>query len=533
MPVYCEVLQSRYADSVTLMNAAREVRQLDKIEDAALVMGTDANKHLLKNAGMLTAEGNTAAPDDMILVVSGGSAQLEGAARLAKELLQRRTAESPEQSYRAAPRTLIHALRKYPESNLAVVSVAGAYAAAEARTALAYGLDVLLFSDNVSLTDEIALKKEAVNAGLLLMGPGAGTSILNGAALGFANVVPHGVVGIVSAAGTGLQEVSVLLARSDAGVSQAVGVGGRDLSDDVGGLMTFHALDLLEKDEDTRVLVVISKLPSSKVAKKVIEKLSVLSKPSVVIFMGPELDTPPVQRAAGKSVYKAATLQAAALAASELLADRDPLGINQQLSEEAVQLEKKARQAAQSVLESNQGNSHGKFGRGLFSGGTLCEEAMRIWETKLGPVWSNAPLHADNKLPNSLTCQEHTILDLGEEEFTAGRPHPMIDNELRLNRLMQEAQDSSTALIQMDMVIGYGAHPDPASEFAPVVARICKAAEKYDALPVVCSVTGTEEDPQQYSLQRKQLEDAGAFVFESNAAASLFSAAYLQHLAAV
>ncbi|MBN1266786.1 MAG: acyl-CoA synthetase FdrA [Anaerolineales bacterium] len=529
MSVYCEILQSRYADSVSLMNTAREVRQFEGVDDAALVMGTDANKHLLENAGMLTEEARMVAPDDMILVVTGDSAQLEGAARLAKELLQRRKAESPEQSYRAAPRTLIHSLRKHPEANLAVISVAGAYAAPEARTALAYGLDVLLFSDNVSIAEEITLKQEAVKAGLLLMGPGAGTAILNGVALGFANAVPRGPVGIVSAAGTGLQEVSVLLARNGAGISQAIGVGGRDLSDEVGGTMTFHALNLLVEDKETRVLLMISKLPSQQVSEKVIEKLNALPLPVVVIFMGPELEIPLVRNAAGSTVYQAATLHAAALAAVELASGRDPVNLNQKLAEEATQLENRARQVAREALDNGDGGT-ARFGRGLFSGGTLCEEAMRIWERRLGPVWSNAPLHQEYRLPDSLKSQKHTILDLGEEEFTVGRPHPMIDNELRLKRLLQEAGDPSAALLQMDVVLGYGAHPDPASELAPAVYKIKHPADGCTALPIVLSITGTEADPQDYERQRAQLLDAGALVFESNAAASMYAAAYLQQL---
>jgi len=525
VPVTCEVLQSRYADSVTLMNAARELRRLEGIEDAALVMGTEANKRLLQNAGLLTSEGEAAAADDLIVVVSGSSARLEGAAQLARELLHRRSAGTQQQPATAAPRTLLHALHLHPQANLAVISTAGAHAAAEARTALAYGLDVLLFSDNVSLEEEIALKQQAVGQGNLLMGPGAGTAILNGAALGFANVVPRGRVGIVSAAGTGLQEVSCLLAQQGAGISQAIGVGGRDLGDAVNGLMTFHALALLAADDATRVLLVISKLPSAAVAQAVLERLRTFPKPSVVVFMGPELEPQMVQQGPGSAVYRAASLQAAAFSAVSLLDGSDPLLLNETLQLESAALERQARQHA-----SKRTGSAARFGRGLFSGGTLCEEAMRFWEAQLGPVWSNAPLHPGQKLADSLQSVEHTILDLGEEEFTVGRPHPMIDNELRVQRLLQEARDPQTALLQMDVVLGYGAHPDPAAELAPAILQAQQEAEARGGLPVVLSITGTEADPQVLSRQRAQLEKAGALVFENCAAASQFAAAYLHQL---
>lgn len=527
VPVYCEVLQSRYVDSVTLMNAAREVRVLEGIDDAALVMGTDANKSLLESAGMLTATGKKAAPDDMILAVRGDSARLEGAAQLAYDLLMKRSAEAPGQRPSAAPRTLLHALQMNSQANLVLVSVGGAHAAAEAGTALAYDRDVLLFSDNVSVQDEIELKKKAVQSGRLMMGPGAGTAIIEGAALGFANAVPGGPVGIVSAAGTGLQEVSVLLARSGVGISQAIGVGGRDLSDAVGGIMTMHALDVLMNDAETRVVVVISKLPSPVVTEKVVQRLQAAEKPSVVIFMGPELEAPPVQRPGGAHVYRASTLRAAAAAAARLVQGEDPADLNAEMEEEARRIEGLAREAARRREHSDENRI---YGRGLFSGGTLCEEAMRIWEKWLGPVWSNAPLHPAMLLPDSMQSREHSILDLGEEEFTVGRLHPMIDHELRVQRLLQEALDDEAALVQMDVVLGYGAHADPASELAPAVHEVVQTAGERKGPVVVVSITGTDDDPQGYGVQREKLENAGALVFGSNADASLYAAAYLQEI---
>lgn len=523
MPIQCKILQSRYADSVKLMNVARKVREQEGVEDAALVMGTETNMHLLERAGMLTSAGKKAGANDMILAVKGDQNRLDKVMQLAEGWLQ--GGEKEEQTEKTIrPRTIFSAVRKNPGANLAVISVPGAFAAAEAHTALARGLNVLLFSDNVSVSEEAALKKAAIEANLLLMGPGAGTAILNGAALGFANVVPRGPVGIVSAAGTGLQEVSVLLARANIGISQAIGVGGRDLSDAIGGAMTFHALRSLDQDEDTHVVVVISKLPSMTVAGRVLESLAEGSKPAVVIFMGPTLE-PAISRYKNKSVYITATLQAAAMAAAALSEGRDPLDIVDVLVEEEKKLALQATELAARIGT----DQCRKYGRGLFSGGTLCEEAMRIWATRIGPVWSNAPLRSDYRLPDSLTSQKHTVLDLGEEEFTVGRPHPMIDNDLRIQRLLQEARDPETAVIQMDVVLGYGAHPDPAAALVPAILEARSLVKDNGELLFILSITGSDQDPQNYDHQRTEFENAGVLVLDSNAAASILTAENLEN----
>jgi FdrA protein len=506
---------SRYFDSVSLMNVARDVRALPGVEDAALVMGTEANKHLLSRVGSLTPGAQAARPTDLILMVKGDAAILGQALTTAEELLSRRHRPAT-MAGEHRPRTLRSALRSRPDANLAVISVAGAYAAAEAWDALRQGLHVLLFSDNVSLEDEIALKRYAVESGLLLMGPGAGTAIINGAALGFANVVPRGPVGIVSAAGTGLQEVSALLAQRGVGLSQGIGVGGRDLSDAVGGMMTLHALEALQADPETGVIVAISKRPSPTAAEKVLTRLAVGDKPAVVIFMGAE--SAPEPPPDGKT-YVATTLHEAALAAATLTQGGEVAAVKSQLAER--RRDWRARAAS---LGSRLGPGQ-KYLRGLFSGGTLCEEAMQIWGEAVGDVWSNAPSKSEFRLPDSNQSQQHCALDLGEEEFTVGRPHPMIDNDLRIRRLLQEASDPQVAVIQMDVVLGYGAHPDPASELAPAILRACElTAAGGGELIVVTSLTGTDGDPQNRARQATALESTEALVLESNADASQLAA---------
>lgn len=512
MAVRYLIKTSQYFDSVSLMSVAHDVRALPGIEDAALVMGTEANKSLLAQASPLTAEVRAVAPTDLILMVKGEESALDNALRTAEKRLSQR----PEtvQGYEHRPRTLNSAFRMHPDSNLAVISVAGMYAAAEAWDALQRGLHVLLFSDNITLDDEIALKRYAVEHGLLMMGPGAGTAILNGVALGFANVVPRGSVGIVSAAGTGLQEVSTLLAKQGVGLSQGIGVGGRDLSEPVGGLMMLHAIDALQRDPATHVIVSISKLPAPAVADRVLNQLSAANKPVVVIFMG----APASIQIAEPRVYMATTLQEAAWAAAALAKGENPASIRPTITARKQHLRTLAEDLSARL------NPSQRYVRGLFSGGTLCEEAMRLWHESLGDIWSNGPLNPHFKLPDSSQSQQHCALDLGEEEFTIGRPHPMIDNDLRIRRLLQEARDPEVAVIQMDVVLGYGAHPDPASELAPAIRQAREGRE----LVVIISITGTEGDPQGCTRQAAVLESAGAVVMESNADASTLAACIVE-----
>ncbi|MBN1564649.1 MAG: hypothetical protein JXA10_12460 [Anaerolineae bacterium] len=515
MAIKYVVKASQYFDSVALMNIARDLRALDGIEDAALVMGTEANKGLLEQVSPLSSAALATAPTDLILMVMGDPVVLDEALALAEKLLTKRPTATDDELHR--PRSLRGAARAYPDANLAVISVAGAYAAAEAWRALQQGLHVLLFSDNVSLADEIALKRYAVAHGLLLMGPGAGTAIINGAALGFANVVPAGPVGIISAAGTGLQEVSTLLARQGVGLTQGIGVGGRDLSDAVGGLMMLHAAHALQADPATAVIVAISKLPSPAISAQVLDQLAQSEKPAVVIFMGAdELPTPPAP-----TIHLTRTLQEAALVAAALVQGDDLAAIQAQLTTQQASLRDRARELVARLQPSQ------KYLRGLFSGGTLCEEAMRIWRASLGEIWSNGPLKPEFRLPDSNQSYQHCALDLGEEEFTVGRPHPMIDNDLRIRRLLQEAADPSVAVIQLDLVLGYGAHPDPASELAPAIreAREIAARDGRDLL-VIGALTGTNADPQNLTQQALAFAAAGTILLECNAAAS-YLAAYI------
>jgi succinyl-CoA synthetase alpha subunit len=492
------------------MLVARELSKLEGIRDAAVVMATEANKSILADAGLLTDDARAASPNDLVIAVSAGDASLaEAALQKAEGLLKKKAATGETGEFKS--KTIRGALASHSAANVAVISVAGRYAADEAWEAIQRGLHVLLFSDNVSLEDEIALKTYARDHGLLLMGPGAGTTILNGVALGFANVLPPGPVGIVSAAGTGLQEVSTLLARQGIGISQGIGTGGRDLKKEVGGLMMLEALKALQQDPATEVLVLVSKPPAKEVAQRILEQVSASEKPTVVCFLGGEPDV----MAGIPNVIPARTLYECALYAVQAVHSGKgdiPAFIgaeNAKLGEQAKVLKPK--------LNANQ-----RYLRGLFSGGTLCYEAQVIWKEMLAsPVYSNAALPGGLALPDSTKSYKHTAVDLGEEEFTVGRPHPMIDNDLRIRRLLQEARDPEVAVIMLDVVIGYGAHPDPAAELGQAVEEAQKLArEAGRELPVVAAVTGTEDDPQCLSQTVSTLERAGVIVCNSNAAAA-------------
>jgi succinyl-CoA synthetase alpha subunit len=394
---------------------------------------------------------------------------------------------------------------------VAVISVAGRYAADEAWEALLRGMHVLLFSDNVSLEDEIALKVYARDHGLLLMGPGAGTTILNNVALGFANVIPAGPVGIVSAAGTGLQEVSTLLARHGVGITQGIGTGGRDLKKEVGGIMMVESLKALQQDPATTVLVLVSKPPAEDVVKLILKQVTASNKPTVICFLGGDVES--LENIS--NVIPARTLQECAFLAARAV--RPEMG-----SMESYLDAEKARLTELSSKLRQKLNANQYYLRGLFSGGTLCYEAQVIWKEAMDiPVYSNAPLPGESALPDSTKSQRHTAVDLGEEEFTVGRPHPMIDNDLRIRRLLQEARDPQVAVIMLDVVIGYGAHPDPAAELGKAVEDAQDLAQREGReLLVVASVTGTESDPQGLSQTISTLTQKGVIVCDSNAAAA-------------
>ncbi len=515
------IKSGEYYDSITLLQVAQGVLAVPGIADAAVVMGTLANKGLLATAEMLTPEADAATPDDLIIAVRAqDEATAEAAFKEAERLLKAsRQAVVEKGGMEAPPKTLAAALERLGgEANIALVSVAGRYAAGVAHEALERGLHVFLFSDNVSLEDEIALKTMAREKGLLVMGPDAGTAIINNVALGFANVVPAGPVGVVSAAGTGLQAVTSYLARAGVGITQGIGTGGRDLKSEVGGIMMLEGLQALQRDPATRVITLVSKPPSAEVAQRILQRVEASEKPTVVLFLGGD---PALVEQAG--AYPARDLEEAATLAAALAQGREPQAALAALAEQRRALAPRA-EALRAKLQPQQ-----RFFRGLFSGGTFCYETQLLLKAAGLEVWSNAPVDKHLRMADSNRSAGHVAVDLGEDEFTVGRLHPMIDPALRNRRILQEARDPETAIIFLDVVIGYGSHDDPAGEAAKAIqeAQAIARAEGREIV-FIASVCGTEADPQRLSAQEAKLRAVGAEVLPSNAAATLLAGHILQ-----
>jgi FdrA protein len=503
------IKKGEYYDSVTLMMAAKKLNEQPGVLDSAIVMGTAENKAILAASGLLLDEFQSCADADLIIVIKtadGANADtlLAEAETILKSSRKRDSADSTPQ-----PRSLNAALQILPDANLALISVAGRYAGSVAMRALQRGLHVMLFSDNVPLEQEIALKQFAIEHGLLVMGPDCGTAIINGVPLAFANVVNRGDIGLVAAAGTGLQEVSTLISNSGAGISQAIGTGGRDVKKEVGGLMFLEGLRLLKEDSRTKIIVLISKPPHAEVLAKIVQQVKKIKKPVVAVLLGIETE---IVRAGG--MIPAASLAEAAQIAVALSQDKDPVGVAQLFAKHRTEIEPLAKGEARKLHRGQ------KYIRGLFSGGTFCYEAQLMLRDVLPDIYSNAPTGTSHKLKDSLKSERHTLLDLGEDEFTVGRPHPMIDYSLRNKRIITEAEDAETAVILLDIVLGYGSHPDPAGEIVPAIKKAKQiATDNKRHLPIICSVTGTDRDPQSRAAVAKALTDNGAIVMESNAAA--------------
>jgi FdrA protein len=490
------------------MQLQRALADLAGIHDAGVVMGTDANKDVLAQSGLLAPAAQAAGADDLVIVVRAeDDAAAHAALGRVDELLTVRRRGGVEQEYR--PKSLESAAQMLPDAHWVLVSVAGRYAAGVARESLRLGKHVFLFSDNVSVEDEVSLKHMAAEKGLLVMGPDCGTAIVNGVGLGFANRVRRGPIGMVAASGTGLQQVSSRIHQLGSGFTHALGTGGRDLSEAVGAVTARQGLDLFSRDPETQVIVLVSKPPASKVAEDLLQAARSAGKPVVVDFIG---YSPPARQVG--NLHFVRTFDEAAALAVEL--------VNQPET-----------QKPQPDLPLDRFAPGQRYLRGLFSGGTLAYEALLILQDYLPTVYSNAPLKkGHNVLHNSMVSQEHTIVDLGEDEFTVGRLHPMMDNDLRIRRLHQEANDPEVAVILLDVVLGYGSHPDPASELAPAIAKVradAKKAGRY--LDVVAVVVGTDEDPQGLDRQIEQLKAAGAKVETSNDATVRYVGRLVQALA--
>lgn len=494
-----DVHRDAYVDSVGLLNVSRDMREVSGVEWANAVMATSANLDLLHDAGFDADDTAGLTANDLVVAVAADSEDaVAEALRVADESLHSRTgATEVAAASETVPRSLEEAAATLGDANLALISVPGPYAALEAHKALSAGMHVLLFSDNVPLSDEAELKRRAADLGLLVMGPGAGTAMLAGAGLGFANVVRPGPVRVVAAAGTGAQEVSVLLHRWGSGVAEIIGVGGRDLSADVAATMTRQAIGAEPAGDGP--LLLVSKPPSPDVAEEVLGALD--GRDAVCAFVGLDETLP-----APRGVRVASTLERAVLETLDLLglAVPDPgAALRDDIS------------AAQAGLDDSR-----RAVRGVFTGGTLCYEAMVVLSRHVGAVHSNIPLREEWGLP--APDGAHVCLDMGEEEYTENRPHPMIDPLSRADEITRAVSDPTTAVLLVDVVLGYGAHADPAGQLAQILGE---SWDRESGPVVVAYVLGTDDDPQRADAQRAELKEAGCVLAPTNARAALLAAA--------
>ncbi|RIJ76185.1 FdrA family protein [Nakamurella silvestris] len=497
MTDHVDTRQGVYHDSVTLLRIAQAASAAPGILAAQVAMATELNVELTIGLGFTIPEGT--GPQDLLIALRGEDQAAIGAGLAAID-----TALSAVEAAAhtgggfgavAPPRTVRAAALAAPDAAVVLLTVPGPYVIGEAMDALAAGRHVMIFSDNVPVEHEILLKETAARTGLLVMGPDCGTAIIGGLGLGFANAVQPGRVGVVAASGTGAQQLTCLLDEAGVGISHVLGLGGRDLSGPVGGRSAERALTLLDADPGTDHIVLISKPAHPATAERVLAVASGLSTPVTSVLLGAGLpditsSVESVLGTLGRPVPHWAHWPAAGPA------DTTP-----------------------GLL------------RGLFSGGTLADEAMLVAGELLGDIRSNIPLRPELGLPPSvggrppLAGTGHAVVDLGDDEFTRGRAHPMIDPSLRLELLHTQAADPEVATVLLDVVLGHGAEADPAGRLAPEIRQARQtAADDGRQLTVVVSLCGTSSDPQGRSAQISALTAAGAHVFLSNAAAARFAA---------
>lgn len=515
MSVVEVVLHNLFRDSIQLMRLSEDVKKFDGVSDAVVAMGTETNRHLLQDLGLLGKEGRGAGDGDLVIAVR----TREGADPAEVMGRVQRLVMTPPAGARGKRTTVFHSVKTAMDSlgraNLAIVSVPGWQAFEPTMELLRNGVNVHLFSDHVPLDQEIKLKSYAGSRGLLVLGPGAGTSIINGVGLGFANSVRRGNVGIVASAGTGIQEVSTMLDSIGLGVSAALGVGGTDVKEEVGGLMMKDCLSLLEKDENTRTIMIVAKTPKVKVIREVMAHAErFTTKPLVACFLG--LDNPSV--AAGRISY-AKTLHSAVRRVAEIAGGAPEEAFKERVGSSFNELSKMSKGIA-SRLSASQ-----KFVRGLYSGGTLAHETLLIFRELVGEPYSNTPLSERFALQDPNQSRENSVVDLGDESFTAGRAHPMIDPTLRKLRITQESRDPGVAAIMLDVVLGYGSAADPGGSLLGAIEGGRESSIRAGGeIAIMAHVCGTNSDPQPLDQQSERLSKAGVLLFPSNALLSAAAA---------
>jgi FdrA protein len=515
------VKSNYYRDSLNLLKISDIMkRSSGGIVEAVVIMGTKTNKAVLVKLGFPSTKINQATESDLIIAIKAvDKGSVDSALRKVEELLHSDGSSDSSSSVSENPTDLDSALVSMSNANLALISIPGEYVKDLSIKLSNEGIHQQIFSDHVPLDDELTIKEYAAKKGVLILGPGAGTSIINGKGIGFSNVLRTGPVGIIAAAGTGLQEVSSLLDQCDIGVIYGLGVGANDPKEKIGGLMMLEALKVLEELPDIEIMTIVSKPPSPRAMKQIIDYIVKHGKKKYVLaFLGGGHDDS-LPNSTKSKIVQVTTLASAVFAVAGLTS-------NELYKQSLVRLRIEPEILQRSVAKEWKGfGQQQKYIRALYTGGTFAYETQVILNGILKDLFSNAPTGRTKKLPQSSKSKKHSILDLGEEEFTQGRPHPMIDPTIRRLRLVEESQDPEVGVVMMDFVLGYGSNPDPVGAVLNEIEQVKATAQKSSRyLSIVTHVCGTKRDPQGYDESIRKLENAGALVFPTNALAAIASA---------
>jgi FdrA protein len=506
MPGQLIIRKNEYHDSIQLMRISENLRKMEGVEQLMVIMATPSNKQILNSIGFSSDALNAAGKNDMVIAFRTVHEKMINEVLAAMESLFRQ-GEAKKKEQRTH-HSIESALRFMPDAGLCQISLPGEHAFSAAKKALESGLHVIIYSDNVPLEEERALKELAEERGLLCMGPDCGVVNINGIAFLTASVVKKGPVGIVGASGSGTQLIAALVDRQGLGVSQAIGVGGKDLSDEVGGIGMLAGIDALANDPETEVIVLVSRTPGEKTLLKILEKVRDSKKPVVVYFIDCKAEI--IEKHGGIS---ASDLEEAALKAVSLIKNEPYRKSDFTLNEKEI-----SRILDQEI---NGMCSNQKYIKGLFCGGTFCDEAIAQLKTIIGRVHSNTPGRDTLRLADVFISEKHSVIDLGDEELTLGRPHPVIDPEPVRQAIIREGKKEETAILLLDFILGPAINPDPAGS---VIAQIKEVKEYHrnagGYLSVVASICGTDGDPQNLTRQTLLLEEAGVVVMPSNVQAA-------------
>jgi FdrA protein len=508
------VRKNQYYDSVFLMGVSNRLSKIDGVHQTAVLMASEKNKKLLADIGVHGDEIDSAQSNDLIVAVIADSPQIIEAVFANLDQTLRHQEESTPISH---IHTVEEGLAEKPSANLAVFSIPGEYAFREAMKALEANLNVFIFSSNVPLDEELKLKQFASQHNLLVMGPDCGTSIIGGVGIGFANAIRRGTIGAIGPSGTGLQEFTSQVHNAGYGISHAIGTGSHDLSDEIGGITTALALEALEVDDQTEAVAIIAKPTGKKTFQQLVTRLKYFTKPVVACFLGVTSE----QINTDSEIIWTHTIDDAVQSVVQIVSHRE--------ISPTIQLTEEEREHARKIRK--KWTTEQCYLRGLFAGGTFCYQSQQILLDHGIKIYSNAPIKSDSKLPHPDQSFKHTLIDMGDDAYTLGKPHPMIDGSSRKQRILVESQDPSVAILLLDFILGYNASSDPIGDLldAIIEAKQRKPTHSGD-LTIVASICGTQEDPQELDLQKKLLQEAGVVVFDSNARAALFCGELLKQI---